>query len=131
MKTFEEKKEIRENLKSQWKAMWQERIDDKVRAEGIADKDYSMLFVEQGTVILATRKFKLPTFFEILQQHGLLSSDSAAPPNPFVGGWGKFMRTFWKKRQQTRSIMQHLSKPSRKKGQQLKKGGRGWLHREA
>ena len=47
MNTFEEKKEIRENLKSQWKDMWQERIDDKVRAEGIADKDYSMLFVEQ------------------------------------------------------------------------------------
>ena len=131
MNTFEEKKEIRENLKSQWKAMWQERIDDKVRAEGIADKDYSMLFVEQGTVIFATRKFKPPTFFEILQQHGLLSSDNAVSPNPFVGGWGKFMRIFWKKRQRTRSIMQHLSKSSRKKGQQLKKGGRGWLHREA
>jgi len=127
---LEEKKEFRANLKSQWKALWLQRIDDRVRAEGIADKDYSLLFVERGTVIIATRKFKPPNFLEILQQHGLLSFDNPVPPSPFVGGWGKFMRTFWKKRQQTRrSLMQRPPKPSRK-GQQLKKGGRGWLHRE-
>ncbi len=129
-KEKEEKKEFRENLKSQWKAMWLQRIDDRVRAEGIADKDYSSLFVERGTVIVATRKFKPPDFFEILQQHGLLSLDNPLPPSPFVGGWRKFIRTFLKKRQK-RSLMQRPSKPSRKKGQQLKKGGRGWLHRGA
>ena len=131
MNTSEEKKEFRENLKRQWKTMWLQRIDDRVRAEGIAEKDYSLLFVERGTVIIATRKFKPPNFFEILQQHGLLSFDNRVPPSPFVGGWGKFIRTFLKKRQQTmRSLMQRPPKPSRKKGQQLKKGGRGWLHRE-
>ena len=126
-----ERKEFVENLRMQWKAMWRQRIDDRVRAEGITDKDYSLLFVECGTVIIATRKFKPPDFFEILQQHGLLSFDNAVPPSPFVGGWRKFIRTFLKKRRQTRrSLLQRPPKPRRKKGQQLKKGGRGWLHRE-
>jgi hypothetical protein len=35
--------------------LWKERFDDKVRAEGVANRDYSSLFVEKGTVIFATR----------------------------------------------------------------------------
>lgn len=131
MSTIEDKSEFIENLRRQWKAMWRQRIDDRVRAEGIADKDYFSLFVERGTVIIATRKFKPPNFLEILQQHRLLSFDNPGPPSPFVGGWGKFIRTFLKRRRQTRrSLLQGPPKPRRKKGQQLKKGGRGWLHRE-
>jgi hypothetical protein len=53
-----EEKQILDEFKTQWKMLWRNRIDDKVRAEGIADKDYYMLFVDQGTVIMATRKFK-------------------------------------------------------------------------
>jgi len=130
VKTFEERKEFIANLRMQWKSMWQQRIDDRTRAEGIAEKDYFPLFVERGTVIMATRKFKAPNFLEILQQHGLLSYDNPVPPSPFVGGWGKFIRTFLRKRRPTRSLMHRPLKPRRKKGQQLKKGGRGWLHRE-
>lgn len=126
-----EKKEFVEDLRRQWRAMWRERIDDRTRAEGIAEKDYSPLFVERGTVIIATRKFRPPDFLEVLQQHGLLSFDGSVAPSPFVGGWGKFIRTFLKGRRPTRrSLMHRPPKPRRKEGQQLKKGGRGWLHRE-
>jgi len=51
----------------------------------------------------------------------------AFPPNPSVGGWGKFIRNVL-------SRQKRLSKKPRpvpfepKEKQQLKKGGRGWLH---
>ena len=56
-------------VKSQWKRLWKERIDDPVRAEGVASMDFDKLFVEQGTVVLATRNFKPVTLREILEQH--------------------------------------------------------------
>ena len=34
-----------EELKRQWRLLWRERIDDKVRAEGISSKDFELLFV--------------------------------------------------------------------------------------
>jgi hypothetical protein len=132
VKTFEEKKQFAEELKKQWKTLWRDRIDDKVRAEGISDKDYSKLFVERGTVIMATRKFKAPDFYEILQQH--LSADSGEinnvlPPSPAVGGWGKFVRSVLSKQQPlARRRRSALTEPVKNAGQQLKKGGRGWLH---
>ena len=43
--------ELVEELKIEWKRLWKERLDDKVRAEGIAKEDYSSLLVEKGTVI--------------------------------------------------------------------------------
>jgi len=132
VKTFEEKKQFVEELKKQWKTLWRERIEDKVRAEGISDKDYSKLFVERGTVIMATRKFKAPDFYEILQQH--LTSDSSninnvLPPNPTVGGWGKFIHNVLSKQKLLARRRRSVStEPIKKANQQLKKGGRGWLH---
>ena len=122
-------KELMEELRKEWRALWWERIDDKVRAEGIADKDYERLFVERGTVIFATRKFRLLSFREILQLHGVIDVDRVVGAHPSVGGWGKFIRTV--------IVNQQSSKRKRRVGQcfegerqkqQLKKGGRGWLH---
>ncbi len=129
MTNMEERKQLIEDLRMQWKTMWRQRIADRVRAEGIADEDYSSLFVGRGTVIVATRKFKPPDFLEILQEHGLLSFDNQVPPSPLVGGWRKFIKTFLRKSRRRRSLLDP-QKPKRKSGQQLKKGGRGWLHRE-
>ena len=116
-----------DELRVQWKLLWQDRIDDKVRAEGIANQDYSKLFVERGTVIIATRDYKPPDFVEILRQHGLSDTDKLVPPNPAVGGWGKFMRSVLSKQ---KGLTRRLAskEPDRKKNQQPKKGGRGWLH---
>jgi len=132
VETFSEKRQLVEELKKQWKTLWQDRIDDKVRAEGISDKDYSRLFVERGTVIVATRRFKPPDFYEILQQ--LLASDPSdiskvLPPDPTVGGWGKFARNVLNKQKPLiRRRLNTPTEPIRKANQQLKKGGRGWLH---
>jgi len=132
VETFEEKRTFVEELKKQWKTLWREKIDDRVRAEGISNKDYLQLFVERGTVIMATKKFKPLDCHEILQRH--LSSDSkdinkVLPPNPTVGGWGKFIRNILSKQQPlARNRRSAPIKPVGKESQQLKKGGRGWLH---
>ncbi|MGB9959764.1 MAG: hypothetical protein ACPLKQ_04510 [Candidatus Bathyarchaeales archaeon] len=124
-------KEIVEELKKQWKTLWRERVDDKLKAESIAEKDYEMLFVERGTVIFATRKYKMLSFREILQLHGVVDVDRVLGPHPSVGGWGKFIRTVIANQQPShrkRRASQYLE--AEKKKQQLKKGGRGWLHLE-
>jgi len=122
-------KELMEELRKEWRALWWERIDDKVRAEGIADKDYNRLFVERGTVIFATRKFRMLSFREILQLHGVIDVDRIVGPHPSVGGWGKFIRTVianQRSSKRKRCAQQYFEEE--KKKQQLKKGGRGWLH---
>jgi hypothetical protein len=130
--TYEERKAFVEELKQQWKTLWRERIDDEVRAEVISSKDYLELFVERGTVIVATRKFKPPDFYEIVQKHlSLVSNDvsSVFPTNPRTGGWGKFIRNALNKHQSSMKRRQGwLVEADKKVNQQLKKCGRGWLH---
>ena len=123
---WKEKKVFVEELKRQWSLLWTERIDDKLKAEGIAREDFSLLFVDRGTVIMATRDYKPLDFKQILQEHKLVQVENMVSPNPAVGGWGKFAReAFGKKheggRQQLIPKSKCLSGPS-------KKGGRGWLH---
>ncbi len=129
MLSFDEKKQLLDELRKEWRMMWWERIDDHVRAEGITDKDYSKLFVDQGTVIIATRKFRPPDFYDILQRHMMRDVNEVAPP-PSVGGWGKFIRTNLQDHQLHKGRRRRSAPPKicRKKGQQQKKGGRGWLH---
>jgi hypothetical protein len=123
-----ERKQFIDDFKNQWKSMWYNRLDDKVRAEGIADKDYSLLSVDRGTVIFATRKFRILDFYELLQQRKILMGDETIPPNPSVGGWGKFIKTAWNQQNLAKRRSQAPPKPDGHWGQQLKKGGRGWVH---
>jgi hypothetical protein len=125
---LDEKREFVEELRDQWKTMWRERIDDKVRAEGISYRDYSQLFVERGTVIMATRRFKPLDFYEILQHYKETISSGVIPPNPSIGGWGKFIRGTLNKQQFQARRRRNLPEPIEKEKQQLKKCGRGWLH---
>jgi hypothetical protein len=121
--------EIVEQLKEQWKKLWRERIDDKVRAEGIANVDFSSLFVDKGTVIFATRDFRPLSFREILQLHKLTDLDRLVSPSPAVGGWGKFIRTaIAGQKASGRANQARVQLEREKQRQQLKKGGRGWLH---
>jgi len=126
----EARDEIVKEVKQQWQGLWRERIDDKVRAEGIANKDYSMLFVDKGTVVLATRDFRLLSLREILEQHKLANVERLVPQHPEIGGWGKFIRTTIVKQQFARRIRRadQYEKCKKQPQQQLKKGGRGWLH---
>ena len=117
-----------DDVKVAWKLLWHSRIDDKVRAEGIASQDYSLLFVERGTVIVATRDFKLLSLKEILLLHRIQNVERVVPPHPSVGGWGKFARTVLNKQKRARRWEKPIPRRNRKKNLQVKKGGRGWLH---
>ncbi len=129
-----DQKEFVKELKVEWKKLWCERVNDRVRAEGVAVHDYSSLFVDKGTVIHATRDFKALNFKEILQQHQIDNTDKFITPSPEVGGWNKFVKT---KITNVKSRSADLIKKehsdidcnAKKGGQQPKKGGRGWLHK--
>lgn len=119
-------------LKIQWRTMWHDRIDDRMRAEGIAKKDYPLLFLDSGTIVVATRKYKPPDFFEILKRHqGTIETKrKLGSINAFVGGMGRFIRVVLKK--QPRYTMRKRPETLQSKGKealQKKKGGRGWIHR--
>jgi len=122
-------REFLEGLRTRWKSLWLDRIDDRVRAEGIASDDYDLLFVDKGTVIVATRDYKPPNFREILEQH----MEDKQPgrvvvSNSGVGGWGKFVRDVVSKQKRFTKRGRPVPSELEKKKQQLKKGGRGWLH---
>jgi hypothetical protein len=123
-------KEMVEELRVQWKRLWQERIDDKVRAEGVATANYSDLFVEQGTIIHATRNFKALNFKEILEQHKVENAERYIPPDPHAGGWTKFIKTnVTTQRLRKQRCVDFYRDEIKREKQQPKKGGRGWLHK--
>lgn len=121
-------KELVDELKIEWKRLWRERIDDKVRAEGIAIDDYSTLFIDKGTIIHATRDFKALNFKEILEQHEVDNAERYIPPDPHVGGWTKFVKDNLTQKQRVGSRRSADFCFEEKEKQQLKKSGRGWLH---
>jgi hypothetical protein len=122
-------KELVDELRVQWKKLWQERVDDKVRAEGVAAAEYVKLFVEKGTIIHATRNYKALNFKEILEQNQIANAERFVPPSPQVGGWTKFVKVNITSHKQRRSTRALLYCEAKKEKQQPKKGGRGWLHR--
>ncbi len=121
-------KEIIENLRESWRGLWREKVDDKIKAEAIANREYPNLFVDRGTVISATRDFRPLSFREILEKHGVVNTDRFIASSPGVGGWGKFIRTMVKRRgpkQRVEETRKDLE--SKKKKQHLRKRGHGWL----
>ncbi len=121
-------KELVEELKTEWKKLWRERIDDKVRAEGVAVNDYNQLFIDKGTIIHATRDFKSLSFKEILQQHEVVNAERYIPPNPNEGGWGKFIKNNINNQKIKTSRPSELYPEEKKQKQQPKKNAKGWLH---
>ena len=118
-----------EGLRKRWKSLWRDRIDDRVRAEGIASDDYDLLFVDQGTVIVATRDYRPPNFREVLERHAEDKQPGrVVVSNSGVGGWGKFVRDVVSKQKRFTKRGRPVPSELEKKRQQLKKGGRGWLH---
>ena len=124
-------KKLVEELKAQWKLLWSERFEDKLRAEGVSVDEYIALSVEQGTVIHATKDFKALNFKEILQKHLIENPDRYIAPEVNVGGWKKFIKTEINHSNQharSRAVNSGDKKVRKRTGQQSKKGGRGWLH---
>ncbi len=124
-------KELIEDLRREWKIMWRSRIEDEIRAEGIADKSYKRLFIDRGLILYATRKFRPPDFHEILEMHLTPEEMERFNPNPVRGGVKKFIREYitskskvgTNRKDEVRTELENM-----KKSQQQKHGGRGWLH---
>lgn len=123
-----ERDAFRSRLKEEWGLLWTERFDDWVRAEGVSVRDYPLLSMSRGDVIFATRDAKAPSFSQIMEAYA--SQGLVYSPDPDVGGWGKFVRAELNKvtHSRARTYVNGQSK-CEKEGQQLKKGGRGWLHK--
>jgi hypothetical protein len=125
----ETQKKLIEELKAQWKLMWSERFDDRVRAEGVSVDDYAILDVEKGTIIHATKDFKILTLKQILEKHKIENPQRYIQPDVNVGGWNKFIKTeiTSKTKKGSRAEAYMAEKCPPKKNQQSKK--RGWLHK--
>lgn len=121
-------KQLVDELKLEWNRLWRERVDDKVRAEGIAVNDYTSLFIDKGTIIHATRDYKALNFKEILEQHEISGIERYIPPNPQVGGWTKFVKSHITIQPHPGKRLTVPYKQKKRQKQQLKKNGRGWLH---
>jgi hypothetical protein len=118
--------DFRRKLKEEWSLLWKERFDDKYRAEGVAIQNYPLLLMDRGCVIFASRNAATPSFPQIVEYWA--AKNCLRNLEPTAGGWGKFVRTIYARRSERRMS----ADPTRKhiKKQQLKKGGRGWLHRQ-
>lgn len=124
-----DQKTLVDELKTEWKKLWEERVDDKIRAEGIAKNDYSMLYVDRGTIIHATRDYKALNFKDILGQYKVENAERYLAPSSTVGGWNKFIKSQITKPTQGRKKRADLYRQEKIEKQQAKKGGRGWLHK--
>lgn len=122
-------KEFVDGLRDEWRTLWRTRIDDRIRAEGAANRDYPLLFTERGTIIIATRDYKPPSFHEILQVHLPSGEAEMMNPSPTTGGIRRFIREVLRAQgSPARRRGPPPPRTDRSKGQQRKKGGRGWLH---
>ena len=126
--TVKAQKELVETLKDQWKLLWSERFNDKIRAEGVSVSNYAALKVEKGTIIHATRDFKPLNFKEILQQNMIENPERYMQPDTQTGGWNKFVKTKITSSPPQINKRALLFEQKKRNTQQPKKGGRGWLH---
>jgi hypothetical protein len=128
----EAQKQLILELKAQWKLLWSERFDDRVRAEGVSVNDYAILDVEKGTIIHATKDFKILNLKQILEKHKVENPERYVQPDVNVGGWNKFIKTEINgkvaKGSRAEAYVAEKKKTQSKKvdAQQSKK--RGWLH---
>ncbi len=127
---FQAQKKLVEQLKGEWKQLWSERFNDKVKAEDVSASNYENLKVERGTIIHASRDFKALNFKDILDEHKVEHPESFIAPDINVGGWAKFVKTEISPPKPLRKTRQSENFPEKKAVQQPKKGGRGWLHKE-
>ena len=115
-------------IKQEWKALWAQKIEDRWNAEDIAKREYAVLFVDQGDIIWATRDFKPPKLYDIVERHEKATGKTIRPVDPKVGGWGKFIREEISNSRSGRKLEFGKELANLQRHGSVKKGGRGWLH---
>ena len=121
-------KEFRRWLKIEWADLWKYKQDDEVKAEGFSIKDYSLLFVDRGEIIHATRDYRPLSFREILERHVGSEDASRVDLDPRVGGWRKFARQNFPAKKE-RKVKPRGPGIKRDLSQQQRRGGAGWRNR--
>jgi hypothetical protein len=119
-------REFRRWLKIEWADLWKSKFDDEIIAEGISLKDYSLLDVDKGEIIHASRDYKPLKFRDILEKNLGGEAAERVDVDPHVGGWRRFAREELPRRgnktvRRAPKILFDLS-------QQQRKGGFGWLN---
>jgi hypothetical protein len=115
-------------LKSEWRELWDQKIDDKWVGEAIARREYAALFVDRGEVLWATRGSKPPVFSEILEKYEKSTGERIRPIDPAIGGWGKFIKNEISTPRMKKKPMHLVEEDKPVDSGPQKKGGRGWLH---
>ena len=128
-KKTQTKNELVENLIAQWKTLWREKIDDPIKAEKIANNTYSSLYIEKGTIIQASRNYKIPSFKEIVRLNKIENGERYIPPNPNIGGWTKFTKKYITSQKTNKKNPNPLIQKNRDKKNLQKQSGRGWIHK--
>jgi hypothetical protein len=126
--TWRQAKELRRWLKIEWADLWRFKQDDEIRAEGVSVKDYSLLYVDRGEIIHATRDYKPLSFREILEKHVGSEDASRVDLDPNVGGWRKFARQNFPVKGE-KKVKRRRPGIKSDLGQRQRKGGAGWRNK--
>lgn len=126
----EAQKQLIKELKEQWKLLWSERFEDRVRAEGVSVNDYAILDIEKGTIIHATKDFKILTLKQIMEKYIKENPERYVSPDVNVGGWNKFIKTEinCQSKRGSRAAAYNADKRAAKKSSNQQSKKRGWLH---
>jgi hypothetical protein len=120
---------LNQEIRKEWKELWNQRIEDKLIAEDVASKTYELLFIERGVVLRASKDYKPPELEKIIEMNEKILGKEPISPDPNVGGWRKFSKEVLSKQPRQHNSLRKAVEISKKpKSGQLKKGGRGWLH---
>jgi hypothetical protein len=119
-------REFRRWLKIEWADLWKSKFDDEIVAEGISLRDYSLLDVDKGEIIHASRDYKPLKFREILEKNLGGEVTERVDIDPKIGGWKKFVREKFPIRE--KKTARDAPKIPFDLGQQQRKGGSGWLN---
>ena len=117
-------REFRKWLKIEWADLWKGKFDDEVVAEGVSVRDYSLLDVDKGEIIHASRDYKPLKFREILEKHLGDEVTERVDVDPSVGGWKKFAREELPRREQ--KTVREPPKIHHDLSQHQRNGGSGW-----
>ena len=115
---------LRNNIKEEWDILWNTKFYDKDRSEGVSSKKFNLLSVEVAQVLHDSRGSSMPSLDDILEDLVGKEVSDRVVTYPNVGGWNKFAKTTFPPRKAHERI-----KINKKKTQQQRKGGRGWLNK--
>ena len=88
---------INKQIRAEWTNLWNEKLEDKLSAEELANRDYHLLFIEKGTVLKATRSYRSPCLEEIIKMNENLLNIKLTGSFSEVVGWRQFSRNILSK----------------------------------